>query len=422
MSHHNIPVAYQSPLYDRDTFLAPLQTPDAQAIITAAGVDTPRVKCYTVERVLRLYLFAAMFPGKMFHSLRGIVSLKDQVACRLFVGLSTWSLQGLSDANKRISFVVFQPLYQSLSSLIGSRLACSQVVKQFGPLNIFDCTHFQLALKLMPWGLAQNQRRHTGQLKCAVRLDSVAWVPDQINLDAQIRNDNTHFASLIDWTTRGVTYLFDRGFRKLAILVQLHERGHFFITRLHHGTTVTVVAERLAEPLRQGTLTIRHDQLVRLGRGTRATPPYFRLITAISDANGEPTTLYFLTNRTDLDPCDVASIYRYRWQIECFFKWLKHSLHLTHLFSYSENGVYLQLYVTLIFHLLLLHYHHQQKLSGQLGIATQRQVFNALCQTILSLGFFLGKATVSGDPASCPLLALPPGGEPGRFLNHEVKT
>jgi len=119
MSHHTISVASQAPLYDQATFLAPLQTPDAQAIISAAGVDTPRVKCYTVERVLRLYLFAAMLPGTMFHSLRGIVSLKDHTTCRMFVRLSTWSRQGLSDANTRIPFV----LWSFNTSISGSRPA-----------------------------------------------------------------------------------------------------------------------------------------------------------------------------------------------------------------------------------------------------------------------------------------------------------
>lgn len=389
MSHTQMPIAYQSPIYHQGTFLAPLQTPEVRSLVAAAGVDTPRVTHYTVDRVLRLYLFAAMLKG-FFLSLRGLVSLQENVTCRLFVGLSTWSLQGLSDANRRISFVVFQHLYQHLSRQIHSALACSQVARQFGEFKIFDCTHFQLALKLMPWGKAQNQRAAKGQLKCALRLDEATWVPDVVNLDAQIHNDNTHFPTLIDWTKRGLTYLFDRGFRAIATLVKLHESGNFFITRLHQGTTWTVVKERLCEPLRQGTLTIRHDQWVRLGQGTRKTSPWFRLITAISEAGHEPTTLYFLTNRADLDPLEVAAIYRYRWQIECFFKWLKSSLKIDHFFSYSENGVYLQLYVTLLFHLLLVAYHHRQGLAGRLGIHTQRHAFNAFCNTLLTMGIRMG--------------------------------
>jgi len=305
---------------------------------------------------------------------------------------------------------------------VTSTLSFPHVSTQFGDFKIFDCTHFQLALKLMPWGLAQNQRTSKGQLKCAVRLDGVAWVPDQINLDAQIHNDNRHFASLIDWTKHGITYLFDRGFRKLDTLATLHSSGNFFITRLHHGTHVTVVRERLFESCRHGTLSIRHAQLVRLGTGARALPCCFRLITAINDASTPPLPLYFLTNRVDLTPEEITDIYRYRWQIECFFKWLKSSLHLSHFFSYSEHGVYLQLYVTLIFHLLLLRYHRKQTLAGQLGIATQRQVFNALCQTILALGVFLGQATEDGDSPPGPLVALPPGGEPTCVIAYEVNT
>jgi hypothetical protein len=257
----------------------------------------------------------------------------------------------------------------------------------------------------MPWGVMQNQRAHKGQLKCALRLDGVAWVPDLINLDAQIHNDNTHFASLIEWTSRGFTDLFDRGFRKLAILVKLQETGNFFITRLHQGTHVTVRKERVCEPLCQGTLTIRHDQCVSLGSGTRKTPPVFRLLTVTSAAGDDQTPLYFLTNRFDLDPFEVAAIYRYRWQIELFFRWLKSSLKIAHFFSSSENGVYLQLYVTLIVHLLLLHYHRQQGLRGHLGIGTQRHAFHTFCLTLLGLGFRMGLwvATLHRAPSFSPV-------------------
>lgn len=389
MKQPKIPVAYQALCYDRDNFLAPLHTPEAQSIIRAAGVDTPRVKSYTVERVLRLYLFAAVLHG-FFLSLRGIATLKDNVPCRLFVGLSSWSFQGLSDANKRISFVVFQELYKSLSTHLRSSLSFPQVAKQFGAFKIFDCTHLQLALKLMPWGKKQNQRAHKGQLKCAVRLDEVAWVPDILNLDANLHNDNLHFASLIDWTKRGLTYLFDRGFRKIDTLVKIHLSGNFFITRWHQGTSITVVKELLCEPLKHDALTILHDQRISLGSGKRQTRPFFRLITARCTQGSTSTPLYFLTNRFDLDPLDVAAIYRYRWKIECFFKWLKSSLKITHFFSYSENGVYLQIYVTLIFHLLLLHYHQKQGLAGQLGIDTQRHAFNSFCNTILVIGIRIG--------------------------------
>jgi hypothetical protein len=399
MSQSHMPIAYHAPLYDRDTFLAPLQTPETRHLLAAAGTDTPRVKRYTVERVLRLYLFAAVLNG-FFLSLRGIVSLTDNLTCRMFVGLSRWSLQGLSDANQRISFVVFQQVYQHLSTSIRSALSSSRVASQFGDFRIFDCTHLALALHLMPWSRPQNQRLQTGQLKWALRLDQTTWVPDVLNLDAASHNDNTHFPDLIDWTKRGLTYLFDRGFRKIDILLRLHQQGHFFITRLHQGTHVTVVKERAYEPLRQGTLTIRHDQCVSLGTGTRQTPPVFRLITAISETRQPPRPLYFLTNRFDLDPFDVAAIYRYRWQIECFFKWLKSALQIDHFFSYTENGVYLQLYVTLIFHLLLVHYHQQQRLAGRLGVTTQRHAFNAVCNTILTIGIRIGRRSRRSPPLS----------------------
>lgn len=243
---------------------------------------------------------------------------------------------------------------------------------------------------------------------------------DRLKLDPQSRHGNPHFATLIDWTDRGLTYLFERGFRSIDTLVKINTSENFFITRLHQEPHLTVVKELLCEPLRHGNLTMLHDQSIRLGSGRRQTAPLFRLLTARSTQHD--ALLYFLTNRTDLATEKIATIYRDRWQIECFFKWLKHSLYMTHLFSYSENGVYLQLYATLIYHLLLRRYHRQQKLAGQLGIATQRRVFNALCQTILTLGLHLGNTMASSTSTSRQGVALPEAGESAYCLNNAFKT
>lgn len=67
-------------------------------------------------------------------------------------------------------------------------------------------------------------------------------------------------------------------------------------------------------------------------------PPFFRVMTAFWTQGSEPTSVYFLTNRFDRDPLDVATIYRYRWQIDCVFTWLKSSLKIVHFSATPKMG------------------------------------------------------------------------------------
>lgn len=221
-------------------------------------------------------------------------------------------------------------------------------------------------------------------------MDEGAQVPDVVNLDADIQNDDAHFEKLIDWTKKGYTYLFDRGFKRIKSLVKIHLSGNFFVTRLHGCISFEVVKKFVFERMRKGDLEIIKDQQVRLGKEKRRTKPFFRLITAISYKNETPKTLYFLTNRFDLTPFEVAELYHFRWEIESLYKWFKSHLKINHFFSYSENGVYLQIYITLIFNLLLLIYHKTQHLDGCLGVNTQRHLFNSICNAILLLGIKFG--------------------------------
>ena len=184
MNNARLVSAKNQPLIsDSDNFLTPLNSPEVREIISTAG-DTGRK--YTIERLLRLYLFVSVLKG-YFLSLCGIATLSGNLSCCLFVGIGRWTKQGLSDANKRVSFTVFKKIYEYLSKQIDSQFSMPRIAERFGKFKIFDCTHLVLALKLMPWGKKQNQRRKKGQLKVSTRIDEGSQVPDVINLDPDIK-------------------------------------------------------------------------------------------------------------------------------------------------------------------------------------------------------------------------------------------
>ncbi len=361
--------------------LAPLNSSTINALISTRGADEGIPK-YKVMVLIRLYLFAGVLQG-FFTSLRGIVTLQNNILAQWFVGFKTWSLNGLSGANKRVSFTVYKDIYDELSKQIDSPLSRSRISEELGTFEIFDGVYLKLCLKLVPWAKKQNRRAGKGQMLMSTRISDSGLIPNCTLLDSNPAHCEVHFEKLIMWTKKGITYLFDRGYRCIETFIKIHNSGNLFITRWNQSVSVEVVKNLLFNPERRGDIKIMRDQQVRLGKKKRKSGPTFRLVSAIFYRDGKEVILYFLTNRFDLDPFEIAEIYLHRWQIETFFRWLKSHLKLTHFISYSENGVYSQIYITLILNLLLVNYHQTQQLKCQFGINTQRSLMNELINSIV---------------------------------------
>lgn len=203
-----------------------------------------------------------------------------------------------------------------------------------------------------------------------IRINEGSWIPDKMI----IRNqpcDNAVFDSLIDWSCPGITYLFDRGFSAFAVILRIVESKNFFITRLPIGYVYTVIKELKIGQRANELLTILHDQKIQAGGKTRKKHFVARLISAV---NSKGETFLFLTNRFDLTALEVCEIYRQRWEIEILFRWLKTQLKIERVISYTENGFYVQIYMGLIFHLLLILYHKKAGIKGLTLLETYRRL------------------------------------------------
>jgi IS4 transposase len=116
---------------------------------------------------------------------------------------------------------------------------------------------------------------------------------------------------------------------------------------------------------KSATLEIVKEEYIRFlngGVSTKKDAPFWRLIIAKSLKTGE--LLYFLTNVLDLDALDITEIYRLRWDIEVFFRFLKQELNFSHFVSRSINGIKIMTYMTLIAAMLILLYRQENKLKG----------------------------------------------------------
>lgn len=166
-------------------------------------------------------------------------------------------------------------------------------------------------------------------------------------------------------------FVFDRGVSDRKVFCELDQNDCSFVTRLHVNAR-HVVLEDLNSPkgLVVGNLTVLKDQRVYLYRtGPHLVEHPFRLILTKSEKDVQ---YWFLTNRFDLSLEEVIMIYKKRWDIEVFFRFIKQELNFSHLMSVNENGIKIILYMTLIASMMILIY----KRINEFGYKTAKRRFS----------------------------------------------
>ena len=314
------------------------------------------VKTLFTPNLIALYVFIGLSVGKTV-TLRLIETISKSSFAMLFTGLTNGvSRSGLSDRNEAIPAELFRELVLRLAQQVG-RAGRKLINPKYKQIKIFDSTFISLAHKLIPWAC---QSLNKGLTSLTIRINEGSWIPEKIIIRNE-PSDNVVFESLIDWTRQGITYLFDRGFSAFEVFSQIIKSKNFFITRLPVGYVWQVVKELKIKEAKTALLTILHDQKIRVGGKTRKNLFLARLITTIN-AKGEE--FRFFTNRFDLSAGEICEIYQRRWEIEILFRWMKTQLKMERVIAYTENGFYVQIYMTLIFHLLLILYHRKLGVKG----------------------------------------------------------
>jgi hypothetical protein len=170
--------------------------------------------------------------------------------------------------------------------------------------------------------------------------------------------------------SRDNVFVFDRGVSSREAFCELDNNDCSFVTRLHVDARHAVLDDiNIPEGLVVRNLTVLKDQQVYLYRsGDHVVEHPFRLI---QTQNEKGTKFWFLTNRFDLTCQEIIMIYKHRWDIEVFFRFIKQELNFSHLISVNENGIKILLYMTLILAMLILIY---KKING-FGYKTAKRRF-----------------------------------------------
>jgi hypothetical protein len=200
------------------------------------------------------------------------------------------------------------------------------------------------------WALGHTKRngRRQGQVRANLQMDVASWAPQVVTISGD--DNESEPAAFTRDLLEGVLYVFDRNFLDFGFLSELLAKDNDFVLRVRANAPATRILETRTLTPADAEAGVIADEIVELtGRG--APLGRFRLITILTvNRKGKPETIRLLSNLTDssISARVIGAIYRQRWQIELFFKWLKTWARMDHLLSTSRNGITFQFYVAVI--------------------------------------------------------------------------
>jgi transposase len=316
-----------------------------------------------VRRLSTRNQFVAMLYAQLAdaQSLRTIEASFESHTTRLYhLGACELSRSTLADANARRSCAVFTDL---LAELMG-RCEASLGRRVAEAVYLVDSTGFRLSALSADWARF-SAGVHGAKLHIVYNPDSER--PSFAELTPASVNDITAAKRMP--IRAGATYVFDLGYYDYGWWNTLNEAGCRIITRLKVNTPLSVVAE-LALPKTSSILSDRIGHLPARQARSRKNP-FQDPVREVRVRTETGKILRIVTNDIDAPAEEIAELYKRRWQIELFFRWIKHALKIRHFFGTSENAVRLQIAVALITFLLLRMAHALQDSIKSLLIFTR---------------------------------------------------
>ena len=207
-----------------------------------------------------------------------------------------------------------------------------------------DSTTIDLCLSLFPWA---KFRTHKGAVKMHTLLDLRGNIPSFI----AITNGKVHDVNVLDMLIiePGSFYIMDRGYVDFDRLFHIHKAQGFFVTR---GKSNLSFRRQYSKPVDKAT-GLKCDQTIKL-TGTDSSHNYLESLRRIKYTEPETGKTYvFLTNNFELAPQLIADLYKSRWQIELFFKWIKQHLRIKTFYGTSENAVKTQIWIAISVYVLI---------------------------------------------------------------------
>jgi len=308
---------------------------------------------YRGERKLHSFSCLDQFLCMAFAQLTFRESLRDIEAClraqrsKLYhLGIrSAVARNTLANANAVRDWRIYADFAQSLIGIARPLY----VDEPFGvdlkdTVYALDATTIDLCLSVFPWAPFQST-------KAAVRLHTLLDLRGNIPTFIHISDGKLHEVSVLDQLLPepGAFYIMDRGFLDFARLHRFHQAGSFFVTRAKSNTK----AKRRYSHRVDRSIGLICDQTIFL-TGDYSPRDYQAPLRRIRFKDPETAkTLIFLTNNFTLPAFTITELYRCRWQVELFFKWIKQHLRIKAFFGTSENAVKSQIWIAVSVYVLV---------------------------------------------------------------------
>ena len=277
------------------------------------------------------------------------------------LGVHSVARSTLADANSRRDWRIFHDLFGEILSRCRDVTPARNKFAFDNPLYALDATVISLCLSVFDWA---KYRTTKGALKLHTLLNVRTAIPE-IVVATDGKTSDIAAGRKIDLSAleKGSIVAIDRGYVDYGWWRELDEQGLFFVSRTKSTTAITYLGQHVSPDTASGILK---DDRVFIGEhyGYEKYPKAVRMVTYHDVESGE--TYSYLTNNFELSASDIALIYKNRWQVELFFKWIKQHLKIKTFLGTSKNAVLTQIWVAMIYYLLLAYIKFQTKYAKSL--------------------------------------------------------
>ena len=360
---------------------------------------------YDGDRAIRTLSCAEQFRVMAFAQLTYRESLRDIEACLSAQSAKLYHMgfrepvrrSTLADANASRDWRIYAEFAQRLIAQARRLYAGDSLGVDLGnAVYALDSTTIDLCLSMFPWA-------HFRSNKAAVKMHTLLDLRGSIPSFIHISNGKMQDVHALDMLLPepGAIYVMDRGYIDFARLYVLQQAGAFFVTRAKSNLD----AHRVYSSATDRTTGVIADQTIALGgvRTSKDYPVHLRRV-RFRDAETKKT-LVFLTNQTTLPALTICGLYKSRWQVELFFKWIKQHLRIKQFYGTSENAVKTQIWIAVSVYVLVAIIRKRLKLEASLY--TLLQIISVTMFEKLPLLSALSlEANTSADDTSAKQLSL----------------
>ena len=330
-------------------------------IVARYGGDHRIRTLYCAEQ-FRIMAFAQLTYRE---SLRDIEACLSAQAAKLYhMGIrSAVSRSTLADANEARDWRIYADFAQALITQARKLYAQDSFgLELFNTVYALDATTIDLCLSVFPWALFRST-------KAAVKLHTLLDLRGAIPSFIHISDGKLHDVNVLDLLLPepGAFYVMDRGYLDFERLHLLHQAGSFFVIRAKSNLD----ARRVYSAGTDRSSGLMCDQSIALNGfyTSQHYPEHLRRIRYKDPESGK--RLVFLTNHFGLPALTVCALYRCRWQVELFFKWIKQHLRIKRFYGTSENAVRTQIWIAVAVYVLVAIVKKRLKLDASLHTLLQ---------------------------------------------------